>query len=210
MSIAIMTQCWPIKLRPRLKLLLLSLADNADDDGVCWPSIATIANKCSTDERSVYRQLIDLENLGHISHESRRGRSNIYHIHPSIPLTEQPPLSTTSALTQTPATPGHSVRTTPDTIATQNHQLNLQEPSVKPKSQNRSKTTKPVLTTIPQEFAVDEKMAVWATHQGLHESSVMTETEKWFDYHKSKDSRFADWDAAWRNWIRNAVKFAKT
>jgi hypothetical protein len=29
------------------------------------------------------------------------------------------------------------------------------------------------------------------------------------DHHRSKGNHFVDWEAAWRNWVRNAVKFAR-
>lgn len=59
------------------------------------------------------------------------------------------------------------------------------------------------------EFIVSDEMATWASKQGLPADSVMIETTKFFDHHLAKGSAFADWDAAWRNWVRNAVKFAK-
>lgn len=60
------------------------------------------------------------------------------------------------------------------------------------------------------DFEVTDAMATWATKQGLHPDAVMPETEKMFDHHRAKGSTMRNWDAAWRNWIRNAVKFAKT
>ena len=60
-----------------------------------------------------------------------------------------------------------------------------------------------------ESFEVSEQMSQWASQQGLNPDAVMPETTKFFDHHIAKASKFADWDAAWRNWIRNAVKFAK-
>ena len=34
-----------------MKFVLLALADNANDDGVCWPRVATVAAKCNLTER---------------------------------------------------------------------------------------------------------------------------------------------------------------
>ena len=33
------------------------------------------------------------------------------------------------------------------------------------------------------------------------------ELEKFRDYHLREDSTYADWDATWRTWVRNAIKF---
>lgn len=35
------------------------------------------------------------------------------------------------------------------------------------------------------------------------------ETAQFLDHHRAKGSSFRDWDAAWRTWIANAVKFAE-
>jgi hypothetical protein len=51
------------------KLILLGLADHADDRGVCYPSVATLARYAETSERTVQRNLSALEEDGFI----RRG-----------------------------------------------------------------------------------------------------------------------------------------
>ena len=43
------------------KLVLLNLANRANDDGECWPSLARIAQDCETSESSVKRKLLLLE-----------------------------------------------------------------------------------------------------------------------------------------------------
>ena len=46
MSIVAMNWAWGRQLKPTAQLVLMSLADAADDDqGVCWPSIPTLARK---------------------------------------------------------------------------------------------------------------------------------------------------------------------
>jgi hypothetical protein len=42
-------------LTPTAKLVLMSLADAADDHGVCWPSVPTVARKCCVSSRTVRR-----------------------------------------------------------------------------------------------------------------------------------------------------------
>jgi len=60
MSIRAMHWAWSIKLPPTAKLVLLSLADIADDSGACWPSHPTLAAKCTLTSRTVRRVLIQL------------------------------------------------------------------------------------------------------------------------------------------------------
>ena len=40
-----MNWAWQQLLKPVPKLVLMALADAADDEGVCWPSVATLASK---------------------------------------------------------------------------------------------------------------------------------------------------------------------
>ena len=48
MGIRLMTLAWNSKFCSAIKVVLLALVENADDDGTCYPSIA---NKCSMRER---------------------------------------------------------------------------------------------------------------------------------------------------------------
>jgi Helix-turn-helix domain len=55
MSIAAMNWAWRQQLTPTAKLVLMSLADAADDHGVCWPSVPTVARKCCVSSLTVRR-----------------------------------------------------------------------------------------------------------------------------------------------------------
>lgn len=65
------------------KLVLIKLADNANDNGICWPSIKHIADQCEMSTRTVQRHLKDLSDAGFIHVEERRrnnfvNQSNLY------------------------------------------------------------------------------------------------------------------------------------
>ena len=59
-----MNWAWGIELPPALKLVLLKLADRANDDGECWPGNASIAKACCIGERTLIRYIAQLEELG--------------------------------------------------------------------------------------------------------------------------------------------------
>lgn len=86
MSILLMSQVWALdNLDPLEKLTLLSVADFANDEGIAWPSIRTIARKSSLSEDSVRRKLKNLQKSGLISitpQQDKNGRdtSNKFHI----------------------------------------------------------------------------------------------------------------------------------
>lgn len=62
------------------RLMLLALADNANDEGLCWPSVPTLARKCAVRERSAQRTIRRLEEDGFIQTDARRGRSSVYRL----------------------------------------------------------------------------------------------------------------------------------
>ena len=64
MSIRAMNWAWGQKLPPTPKLILMALADSANDLDECWPGIAFIADKCSVSERTVQRVLQQFVNTG--------------------------------------------------------------------------------------------------------------------------------------------------
>lgn len=83
-----MTDVWDLDLPPSEKIVLLALADQANDAGRnCWPSVPTIARRSSQGERTVRRALQSLEAKGLLSIHHRTGTSSQYHIHLSHPDT---------------------------------------------------------------------------------------------------------------------------
>jgi hypothetical protein len=77
-----MTVAWELPIPTGQKMVLLSLCDNANDQGECYPSVPTIARKCSMSERSIFSHIDWLEKNKILYRENRKGRSSIYHIHP--------------------------------------------------------------------------------------------------------------------------------
>jgi hypothetical protein len=66
------------------KLVLVKLADNANDDGICWPSYKYIADQCETSKRSVINHISELESNGFLKVTHRKGvkgsGTNVYQL----------------------------------------------------------------------------------------------------------------------------------
>lgn len=62
------------------RLVLLALADQADDSGRCYPSVSYIAQKCRIAERTTQDALQHLESLGELARDLRVGRSTVYRL----------------------------------------------------------------------------------------------------------------------------------
>ena len=70
---------------PARKLVLLKLADNANDDGICFPSYQYIADKCEMTRRSAISHIECLIKMGLVSKKERKNKdgsiSNLYFLH---------------------------------------------------------------------------------------------------------------------------------
>ena len=76
MSVLAMTWAWGRSVgHPAQKLVLMALADHADDRGICHPGIDRIAEKVELAPRTVRRYLGDLVEAGHIQRRRRRRKN---------------------------------------------------------------------------------------------------------------------------------------
>jgi hypothetical protein len=83
MSTVIAGQCWPLQgLSVTQKMVLISMADQANDDGVCWPAVGTIARRCCMSERAVRSAMDHLEAVGLLARERRFNSSSNYTVTP--------------------------------------------------------------------------------------------------------------------------------
>jgi DNA-binding transcriptional ArsR family regulator len=102
MSISLMTDVWRLPLQASRKMVLLALADNANDEGTdCWPSIGKLVEKCSMSERAVQGHLAALEESGYIKRHERLGRSNKFTVY--VERIRLEILQKTQQVTSTPA-----------------------------------------------------------------------------------------------------------
>jgi len=85
-----MTAAFKTSLPTTQKFVFLALCDAANDQGECYPSIATVCDKCSLSERAVQAAVRDLERLGYVRREFRSGRSTVYWL-TATPAADAPP-----------------------------------------------------------------------------------------------------------------------
>ena len=96
MSIKIMSQVWETGPAKQSHLLvMLALADYANDSGTCWPSMASIAAKARVTERGARKIVRELEALGWLEIDTGGGRHgcNRYTVNPEqgSPRNDVPP-----------------------------------------------------------------------------------------------------------------------
>lgn len=121
---------------PTAKAVLMSLADQANDSGVCWPAVGTICVRTCLSERAVQNAIKWLAGTGILLLNREQGRSTNYQINPAgfrgtedlftAPARRAPPHQVHPRTTRTPLP--HQVHPTPAaragdprTTCTQNH-----------------------------------------------------------------------------------------
>jgi len=107
MSFSAMNWAWKQALTPHAKLLLMALADRADDQGACWPSIPRLAQQCRLSPRTVQRLLQALVAAALLRAEPRfradgSRTSNRYYLALGAPVT---PRTTTRTAIESPPPP---------------------------------------------------------------------------------------------------------
>jgi len=60
---------------------------------------------------------------------------------------------------------------------------------------------------IPEDWVPNDRNVSDATDRGFSQMEIDHEADRFRNHHLSKQSRFRDWDAAWRTWLGNARKF---
>lgn len=184
---------------PLRKLVLIKLADNANDKGECWPSFKHIADQCEISKRSVITHIKKLEEMGFLKIQHRDGKfhrnsSNMYHLNISAGDALVQEIHHPSAGDSLPPSAGDAPRTS--------H-------SLEPVNESKDvKNKKPIIKSrqIPKNWQPNEKHIETCINNRL---DVNETAEHFRDHHTAKGSTMKDWDAAFRTWLRNAVKFNK-
>ena len=66
------------------RVLMIVLAEQAGEDGLCWPGLTRLARRVNTTERNIQLITRDLENMGEliVDYGSGRGNTNLYRVIP--------------------------------------------------------------------------------------------------------------------------------
>ena len=192
MSIKCLAWAWGKQLPPLPKLVLLAIADHADDSGYAWPGVSGVAQKCGVSKRTVQRYVNVLVQLKIVDVETRQrsdgsNTSNAYqlNIHDSHPpvADSHPPM--------TGETPPHDTPVTPLTVI---------EPSM-----NLTTTTLPEwFKVLAKEETPDDNrirnMLAWAKPypESLLRDVAYIVVDKWDIYKTKNKSIFS----TFQNWYR--------
>ena len=186
------------------RFVLLAIADYANDEGECWPSIAGICRKTCMSERGVQTIIRRLQADGWLDIETGKGRRNCNLYTVKNPAPHAP--RTTCAPHMDAQTP-HMDAESPAPHAPE-PSYNHQEPSLF--GDDAPKVKKPRRkpeVELPEGWVPNDRNIQDAADRGMSQTEIDHEADSFRNHHHSKQSRYRDWDAAWRKWCANSAKF---
>ncbi|HCD5375717.1 TPA: helix-turn-helix domain-containing protein [Klebsiella pneumoniae] len=197
------------------KLVLIKLADNANDKGECWPSYQHIADQCECSKSAVRNHIDALEDMGLIKRENRVGvnngkgnTSNVYYL--NLDVTPMPPKSTGVCHEIAPPMPSDGTPPMPSDGTRTSHSFEpVTEPdSLSARGQFISEAAKRRIgispngeIPFPPAFKPSADHIAIASEKGIN---IETELLNFRDYHQARGTKLIDWNSAFRVWLRNA------
>ena len=171
----------------RLYSVLARYADNHTHEA--FPSRETLAEKMGCSAKSIDRASQELIRVGAITKRQRHNSSLVYTLRVSKGV-DTSVQGGWSPLSRGVDTDVHLTRTT-----------ELEPDNYIEKKAKRA-------TSIPDPFALEDTVvdALRKKHPSL---DIGEQIDAFVDFHTAKGSVFKSWDAAFRTWCRNAVKFAE-
>ncbi|MFX3669770.1 helix-turn-helix domain-containing protein [Xanthomonas arboricola] len=214
MSTLIMSKCWPMAMPPSPKAVLISLADNANDQGHCWPSIPTICERTCLSERTVHSAIRWLESVGLVAADRSNGRHTRYVITPDA---YEPPQQLHPRSSCTPANaavePPQNLHKPPQMPQSPPQQLrsnrkepksNNSEASASASPKNRMQTFDSWNASLGDGDAIraDDPVFEWADKAGIPDEFIELAWLSFADRYSGDGKRYADWRAVFRNAVR--------
>ena len=196
---------------PGVKLVLLSLADRADEYHRCYPSIARLVKDTGMHRDTVFAAIERLEKARLLTVDRRNGAGNVYTLigvdsrenqSEKSDQSEKPDPSEISAYQSEKSDLNQSEKSDPEpTIESTN---NLRPPPIgaPPAKKPRQLPDDFTLTTVLRSRAE----TYWASKQRT-DLDVDDEFVMFTAHHRSRGTRAVVWEDAWTTWYGNAVRF---
>ena len=195
---------------PRKSVLMLMAACASDDGTGVWTSKANMAADLEMSKRTVQAAINEMIEMGVVYASGRRPCRNGFTIEYGIHIPSLLALKCTRA----GDAPVQEVHPTGAGDAPQdvqelhpNSPLTIHEPSFgsaepppPPKRKSRN-------VSIPENWVPNESNIAYAISKNFTNEEIQHEADQFHNHHIAKGTAFKNWDAGWRTWVGNAIKF---
>lgn len=205
------------RLNPRDITVLCALGQHTDKHGWCKPSYARIGKMLGVSRQSVSKSVARLQEAGYVETRKRidpdtgSQTSNLTRVVMDT-KTAQEHMRDMAKKDATPATTADAPRNhsyippaTPEVSPPATPEVSLTTPVNDPSEVGDTRASKTRRTQLPKNFYPNATGVQKAEAAGL---SVAVLLQAFADYHRARGNTMADWQAAWRTWVTNAVRFA--
>lgn len=213
MSRAATDWAWALELKASQKLLMLSLADRADESHCCYPSIQRLVKDTGMDRKTIGKWVGQMIDDGLITDTGeRKGKTKqVRVLRLNIEVKEAQKRNSTENGNDPKI--GHETSPNLDIKRSQNWDTeSVIEPNIEPTLSggdgfvSEAAKTRMGLPTgsgipFPAQFKPSAEHIAMAAEKGV---SIETELLNFRDYHLSRGTLLIDWNSAFRVWIRNA------
>lgn len=213
MSRAATDWAWALELKASQKLLMLSLADRADESHCCYPSIQRLVTDTGMDRKTIGKWVGQMIDDGLITDTGeRKGKTKqVRVLRLNIEVKEAQKRNSTENGNDPKF--GHETSPNLDIKRSQNWDTeSVIEPNIEPTLSggdgfvSEAAKTRMGLPTgsgipFPAQFKPSAEHIAMAAEKGV---SIETELLNFRDYHLSRGTLLIDWNSAFRVWIRNA------
>ncbi|MDQ5601599.1 helix-turn-helix domain-containing protein [Klebsiella pneumoniae] len=213
MSRAATDWAWGLEIKASQKLLMLSLADRADELHCCYPSIQRLVKDTGMDRKTIGKWINQMIEDGFISDTGeRKGKTKqVRVLRLNIEVKEAQKRNSTKFGNNTKS--GHETSPILDNKRSQNWDAeSVIEPNIEPtlsaRGQFISEAAKRRIgishngeIPFPPAFKPSADHIAIASEKGIN---IETELLNFRDYHQARGTKLIDWNSAFRVWLRNA------
>ena len=200
-----------------IKAVFMNMADSASDDGSgIWTGKPTIAKETELNLSTVKRAVKALIEMGLVSEHGKKkcaaGFTILYGINLDVlealtPVHGEPPSVTTPVHgepTPVHGEPRGGSGCPPNHYGTTKNQEKSNDLFG---SEKKGKTPRRVAAIIPEDWKPSEKTLEFGEELGFQRAAILRLVGPCVDYHRSKGNKHVDFEAVFRTWLRNDVKF---
>ena len=221
MSIDATRWAWRQEVAPTRKLVLLSLADRADEQHACYPYVSRLERDTGLNRETVMSAVRELEQLGLLMVERQKGRGNRYRLvgvedrhrsgkadYHQYGKADESDKADQSGKADYPSTEKPTTTSTekPTTTSTEKPTQNRSvEPPREPPKNRPAERLSNRGSRLPVDWRPSAELLQWAKTErpDLNLEGVIEQFKDYWVAKPGKEGLKRDWDATFRRWIRN-------